>query len=82
STTNDAWEVIENPMMPDWPRVLLTTVEFEALGPQTRMTLRWAPHDATEAEVACFRGALAGLDKGWGAGMDLLADLLAELQGS
>ena len=69
-----------NPMMPDWPRVLLTTVTFEEAGPRTKLRLTWTPHGASAAELACFAGALANLDKGWGAGMDLLKTLLAELQ--
>ena len=80
SVSDAEWKVTANPMMPDWPRVLLTTVTFEDDGGQTKLRLTWVPHDATDAEIACFSGALAGLDKGWGAGMELLAELLAELQ--
>ena len=67
-------------MMPDWPRVLETVVTFTAEGARTRMRLTWTPHDATEAEIACFAGAIENLGKGWGAGMALLEALLAELQ--
>lgn len=74
------WNVTANPMMPDWPRVLLTTVTFEEEGGQTRMRLTWIPHEASEAEIACFAAAIEGMDKGWGSGMELLAELLAELQ--
>ena len=80
SVSDADWNVTANPMMPDWPRVLLTTVTFEDDGGQTKLRLTWVPHEASEAEIACFSGALAGMDKGWGAGMDLLAELLAELQ--
>ena len=80
SVTDEDWNVTANPMMPDWPRVLLTTVTFEPDGDRTRMRLTWVPHEASDAEIACFAAALEGLDKGWGAGMDLLAELLAELQ--
>ena len=66
--------------MPDWPRVLLTTVTFEEDGVQTKLRLTWVPHDSSEAEIACFAAAMDGMDKGWGAGMELLAELLAELQ--
>lgn len=74
------WNIISNPMMADWPRILLTTVTFEEENGQTRMRLTWVPHEASEAEIACFSAAIEGLDKGWGAGMELLAELLAELQ--
>lgn len=72
--------ITTNPMMADWPRILLTTVTFEEDGDQTRLRLTWAPHEASEAEIACFAGAIEGLGKGWGAGMELLEKLLAELQ--
>ena len=80
SMADSDWNVIANPMMPDWPRVLLTTVTFDETGGQTNMRLTWVPHEASDAEVACFAAAIDGLDKGWGAGMELLAALLAELQ--
>jgi len=80
SVSDADWNVIANPMMPDWPRVLLTTVTFEEEGGQTKMRLTWVPHEASEAELACFAGAMDGLGKGWDAGMQLLAELLAELQ--
>ena len=74
------WNVTANPMMPNWPRVLLTTVTFEDDGGRTKLRLTWVPHEASEKEISCFAAAIAGMDKGWGAGMELLADLLAELQ--
>ena len=80
AVTDGAWNPIANPMMPDWPRVLLTVVTFTESGGRTEVRLTWTPHEASEAELACFAAALAGLDKGWGAGMTLLAELLEELQ--
>lgn len=72
------WNIAPSPMMSDWPRLLLTTVTLEAEGKRTRLRLTWVPHEATEAEVAAFAGAIAGVGRGWEAGMDLLAELLAE----
>lgn len=80
SMADAAWNVTANPMMADWPRVLLTTVTFEEMGAQTRLRLTWVPHEASDAEIACFAAAMAGLDRGWGSGMDVLAGILAELQ--
>ena len=80
SVSDADWNVISNPMMENWPLVLLTTVTFQEDGGVTKMRLTWAPHEASDAEIACFAEAMAGMGKGWGAGMDLLADLLAELQ--
>ena len=79
SVSDADWNVIANPMMADWPRVLLTTVTFEEDDGRTGVRLTWVPHEAGEAEIACFSAAIDGLDKGWSAGMELLAKLLAEL---
>lgn len=81
ANTDADWNIAANPMMADWPKQLLTTVTFEAEGDRTKMRLTWVPHDASDAEIACFAGAIEGMGKGWGAGMELLAELLAELQG-
>jgi len=81
SMTDADWNVITNPKMPDWPRVLHTDVTFSANGEgRTDMRLVWTPHEPTEAEIAFFTGALEGMGRGWGAGMDILDALLAEMQ--
>ncbi len=80
SSTDADWNIVTNPMMADWPRVLLTTVTFDDHGAQTKVRLTMVPLDATEAEIACFAGAMAGMDKGWGSGAEVLDTMLAELQ--
>jgi uncharacterized protein YndB with AHSA1/START domain len=80
SSSDADWNVIPSPMMAGWPRVLLTTVTFEEDGGRTRLRLTWVPHEASEAEIACFAAAIDRMGKGWDAGMELLAKLLAELQ--
>jgi uncharacterized protein YndB with AHSA1/START domain len=80
SSSDANWNIIPAPMMADWPRVLLTMVTFEDDGGRTKMRLTWTPHEASAAEIACFAAAIDGANKGWAAGMELLAKLLAELQ--
>jgi uncharacterized protein YndB with AHSA1/START domain len=82
ATADAEWNIAASPMMPDWPRVLLTTVTFAEDRNRSRVCLTWVPHEASQAEIACFAAAIGGLDKGWGTGMDVLAELLAELQTS
>ena len=74
------WNIAANPMMPDWPRVLLTTVIFEEMGDQTKVRLSQVPLDATDAEIACFGQMMAGMDKGWGSGYTIIDEIIAELQ--
>lgn len=80
SSTDADWNVVSNPMMPDWPRVLLTTVTFEDDGAKTKVRLSQVPLDASDAEIACFASAMAGMDKGWGSGFKIIEEILAELQ--
>ncbi len=82
ASSNADWNIAANPMMPDWPRILLTEVTFTADQDNTLMRLVWTPYKATPAEIACFKAAIEGMGKGWGAGMVALAELLEELKRS
>ena len=76
------WNVTTNAMMPDWPRLMLTTVSFEDMGAQTKVRLTMAPIEATDAEIACFAQAVGGMAKGWGSGFAIQDEIFAELQGA
>lgn len=80
SSTDSDWNTVSNARMPDWPRVLLTTVTFEDDGDKTKVRLIWAPFEATDAEIACFAGAASNMGKGWESGYAIMDELLAELQ--
>lgn len=79
SSTDRNWQSVPNPQMPDWPRVMLTTVTFSEKGEKTNVRLAWAPYEATDAEIACFASAIANLGKGWESGFAIMDQLLAEL---
>jgi len=80
SSANAEWEIAPSMMMENWPKTLLATVTFEEAGDKTKLRLTWAPHNANEAEHAAFAMAMAGFGKGWGSGMDIIAEILSELQ--
>lgn len=80
SSTDSEWNTVSNPKMPDWPRVLLTTVTFEDEGDKTNVRLVQIPIDPTEAEIACFSKMMTGMDKGWGSGYAIMDELFVELQ--
>ena len=71
------WNVAANPMMPDWPRILLTTVNFEERGDKTHVRLTQVPLDATDAEMACFAQMKDDMKGGWGMGYGIIDDVLA-----
>ncbi len=80
SSTDAQWNSVANPMMANWPRLLLTTVNFEDKGSATIVVLTQTPMDATPEEIAFFGQAMSGMDKGWGSGFDIIAEILAEMQ--
>lgn len=80
SATDAAWNDDPNPRMPHWPRLLMTTVTFEALGEQTNVRLSQIPHEASAAEIACFAEMRAGFANGWGKGYAVMDEMFTELQ--
>ncbi len=75
-STDGDWRQAPNPMMPNWPQKMLTTVTFSADGAQTKLQLTQVPVDASAEEVACFAEMMGNMDHGWGKGFDLLETLL------
>ncbi len=71
--------VVGNPRMPDWPRMMLTTIELSAHPEGTLQRLVWAPLDATEDELACFLRASSQSGQGWASGFDNLGEFLRTL---
>ena len=80
--TDDKWNPIANPMMPNWPQQIRLDLNLEDQGDQTRMLMTWTPHEATEEEIECFANAVGNMDGGWQAGMNLLAEQLETLKKS
>jgi len=78
SNADAEWNVIQSPMMPNWPRVLLTTVSLIPVGDCTKLELRWAPHEASEAEHEAFEAAMPSLQEGWDAGLTAIAEIIRE----
>ena len=84
SSVDADWNPVANPMMPDWPALLLTTVTFAAVadGGGTSVRLSQIPLDASDAEIACFAEMKDNMGGGWGAGYALIDQLLAGMAGS
>jgi Activator of Hsp90 ATPase homolog 1-like protein len=80
SSTDAAWNVITSPMMPDWPKTLLTSVTFDSKGDTTQVRLSQVPINPTQAEIECFAKVMSRMDKGWGSGFAILDTMLAEQQ--
>ena len=58
--------VTRHPMAPTWPRELLSIFTFEDAGDgKTRITINWAPHDASEEEMKTFDAGRPSMTQGW-----------------
>lgn len=79
-SSDSQWNVAANPMMPDWPRILLTTVTFDERGGQTNVRLSQIPMDASDAEIACFAKMKDDMSGGWGGGYTIIDEVLRQLQ--
>ncbi|HRW29839.1 MAG TPA: SRPBCC domain-containing protein [Emcibacteraceae bacterium] len=79
SSTDKNWNNTPNPMMANWPALLLTTVIFEDQGEQTNVILTQTPMDASEAELTCFAQMMSKMDGGWGSGYNIIDQILDEL---
>ncbi len=77
-SADENWNIAANPMMPDWPRKLLTTVTFEDNGDKTKVRLTQVPLDATDAEIACFAEMKDNMAGGWGMGYKIIDEIIAE----
>jgi hypothetical protein len=44
------------------------------------VSITQVPLNATDAEIACFAGMVDHMGHGWGAGFNVIADIVAELQ--
>lgn len=79
-STDADWNDIANPMMANWPRLLLTTVIFEDMEDKTKVRLTQVPIGATDVEITYFAQTMANMDKGWGSGYAIMDELFVELQ--
>jgi uncharacterized protein YndB with AHSA1/START domain len=69
--------IIRPPFFKDWPLAMLTTVEFAAEGAdRTRVTVRWEPQEASDADIAEFVKQRAGMTMGWTGSFDKLEAVL------
>ena len=68
---------VEPAFAPGWPVTLGTTVEFEPVGKQTRVTLTWRPVGATDEQEAVFAANLESMNGGWSGSFERLDAVLA-----
>jgi uncharacterized protein YndB with AHSA1/START domain len=61
-----------------WPLQIMSTVTFAERNGKTEVSVRWAPDQATAAELATFVGARDSMQQGWSGTFEQLNDYLAK----
>jgi uncharacterized protein YndB with AHSA1/START domain len=74
--------ITRHPMMPTWPRQMLTTVIFAEQNGKTTVTVHWVPLDPTDEERQTFDSAHDSMSQGWGGSFEQLAEYLAKDSGA
>jgi uncharacterized protein YndB with AHSA1/START domain len=69
--------ITRHPMSATWPLEMLSTITFEDDGGKTRLTIRWAPHNASAEEQRTFDSSRDSMRQGWGGTLEQLAAYLA-----
>ena len=70
--------ITRHPWSATWPLEMLTTTTLIEEAGKTKLTIRWAPLNATETERATFDAARAGMQQGWGGTLEQLTAYLAK----
>jgi uncharacterized protein YndB with AHSA1/START domain len=66
-----------HPMMPTWPREMLSTALFEEHGKGTKLTIRWLPLEGSSpTEILTFEAGRPSMTMGWTGTMEVLAEHL------
>jgi len=79
SFSDEAGGISRHPMAPTWPLEMLSTFTFEEEpGGKTKLTIRWAPHNATADEQKTFDAGHDNMRQGWGGTLDQLTAYLAK----
>tara|TARA_Y100000588_G_C13591414_1_gene643076 strand:+ start:109 stop:408 length:300 start_codon:yes stop_codon:yes gene_type:complete len=68
--SNEGGDIVPNPMMPNWPKELRTTILLEEEDGKTNLQLIWQPVDPSEAEEQAFEASRSQHGDGWGAGLE------------
>jgi uncharacterized protein YndB with AHSA1/START domain len=78
SFSDEAGNITRHPMSPTWPLEMTSTFLFEDENGKTKLTVKWVPYKASEAERTTFDSAREGMRQGWNGTMDQLVHYLAQ----
>jgi len=81
SFSDEKGGVTRHPLAPTWPRQTIAKATFADERGKTRLTVHWAPFEATDEEAKTFDQGRDGMRQGWSGTMDQLDEYLAKRKG-
>lgn len=80
SFSDESGGITRHPMSAGWPLETLSTITFDGVEDYTKVTVRWAAHNATELERETFDSSHDSMLEGWSGTLERLTGYLAEVQ--
>lgn len=77
SFSDETEGMTRHPFSPEWPLELMNQVTFEERDGKTILSLKAAPHNASEAEQKAFEAGLGGMQMGFAGTLDQLEAYLS-----
>ena len=71
--------ITRHPMAPEWPREMLSNIEFIERDGRTIVVIRWTPLNATEAEGNAFKAGMDSMNQGWSGTFERLENYRKEM---
>ncbi|QPJ66722.1 MAG: SRPBCC domain-containing protein [Candidatus Nitrohelix vancouverensis] len=71
--------IVHNPWNNKWPLLIHSTITFEEIKNQTKITLILKSHEAVNAEYEAFQEGAASMTQGWTGTLEQLEELLKQL---
>jgi uncharacterized protein YndB with AHSA1/START domain len=64
--SDESGGITRHPMAPTWPLHMISIFTFEDAGAgKTKITIEWAPYDASPEEIMTFDVGRSGMTQGW-----------------
>ena len=68
-------KIVHNPWNNKWPLLTHSTITFEKINDQTKVTVILKPHEAENAEYEAFQEGAASMTQGWTGTLEQLEEL-------
>ncbi len=80
SFSDEAGGTARHPMADQWPLEMRSVATFDESDGTTTLTVRWTPHNASDAERATFEAASAQMEQGWAGTFAQFAEYVGKLR--